>query len=95
MPRQIGGEKCLVCGDRVPDLHREAELSLETQLVPLIQAKHPKWVLKNGVCPSCVNYYRNTLNHANVKTYLGYRVAELHHGNVPTTAGASLVSLLS
>ena len=54
--------KCSVCGDRV-----QGDLLLyinhtEEHIMEEIQAHHPDWVEKDGLCKKCVDYYRKQIN---------------------------------
>ena len=53
--------KCSVCGESV-----EGDLVVymdhtEKHIIEEIQAKHPDWVEKNGICHKCVDYYREQM----------------------------------
>lgn len=80
MPQHIGGKKCSICGDRVPDLYRQTEL--ERDILLIIQKMHPNRVLRDRLRSSYVSYYRNTLNHSKARAYLNERVTELHHHDI-------------
>ena len=44
---------CPICKEEVSNLARIAE----TWLIGLIKRENPNWVLEDGACPECINYY--------------------------------------
>lgn len=46
-------QTCPICKEEVSNLSRIAE----TWLIDLIKRENPSWVLEDGACPECINYY--------------------------------------
>ena len=54
--------KCSICGEHVPhDLLVYIDHT-EKHIVEEIQAKHPEWVEKDGVCKKWLEYFHNQIN---------------------------------
>ncbi|MBI4042133.1 MAG: hypothetical protein HY391_01525 [Deltaproteobacteria bacterium] len=50
---------CPICQKEVRfvELHAKAE----RQILEIIRRDHPEWIEKNGLCPPCLEYYRQEL----------------------------------
>ena len=55
---------CPICGGKV--MHIEKHLRAEKQLIEIIKTEHPEWVQEKGLCPKCLEHYRQELaKHSN------------------------------
>lgn len=53
--------KCPVCGQVCCDDLSKYIKHTEKHIVDVIKQKHPEWAEKNGICPKCLEYYRQQI----------------------------------
>ena len=53
--------KCPMCGEVIQNELVKFLDHGEKHIVDIIKEKHPRWVEKDGICPKCVEYYREQM----------------------------------
>ncbi len=53
--------KCPVCGRTCSNDLSKYIQHTETHIVDLIKQKHPEWAENSGICPKCLEYYRQQM----------------------------------
>ena len=69
-PLDQGSYICPICGDRVRPEIRGLHALAERWVIEQIKKRHPEWVEADGLCPKCLDHYRDSQLHRRNPTRL-------------------------
>ena len=74
---------CPLCGEEVGELVYEVEAEVREHFVAAVQDRNPRWTLRDGSCPPCMNIYlrlmRKPKTGQKIERRLQDRVVRRHH----------------